>query len=73
MTIIPPSPFLEFVASPGTTDRPAAALTPPVGAVAGTRFELDEEKFLAALMSEVELMPVFLDNPSWDYLEAVRA
>jgi|GEM_PF-3136726 len=36
------------------------------------RFQLDEERFLAALMSELELMPVFLREPSPEFLRATE-
>jgi len=76
MTPLPPFPTFnhEFVAPSGATDRPAAALFTPVGAAAGcpSRFVLDEERFLAALMSELELMPVFIREPSPEFLRATE-
>lgn len=74
-TPLPPPPTFnhEFVADL-PADRPAAALFTPVGAAAGclTRFVLDEERFIAALMSELELMPVFIREPSPEFLRATE-
>lgn len=60
--------------------HPALALTNPFefvapsGAAAGcpSRFVLDEERFIAALMSELELMPVFIREPSPEFLRATE-
>lgn len=84
-TPLPPGPtFNRESVAIRSADGPAAALTSPAGAAAGSPipdgYVLVERALLIKLQGEIvkiqqerdEMRPAFLRNPSWKYLEAVQ-